>query len=102
MYRGKYEADKRYICVRLGVFFDANSVPEVVDGSTFDYGAQPDGTMPACDSNPGYPWCVDRPNYCFGETSLVLKYDQPDSRECWDNFIDTFHSCSVACKKKLN
>ncbi|KAH7717391.1 hypothetical protein AAVH_15189 [Aphelenchoides avenae] len=104
MYRGKYDADKRYICVHMGVFFAVDkpecSVRQVVDGSAFDFGVLPNGTLPTRVG--GYPWCVLKPDRCYQDQSLVMKYDQPDSRECWDNFVKDFSSCSVVCKKKLH
>ncbi|KAH7700096.1 hypothetical protein AAVH_32787, partial [Aphelenchoides avenae] len=69
LYRGKYEADKRFTCLRLGVFFDVSrrghpSVRLVADGSDFDFGAQPGRIVPECESNAGYPWCGEAPN-CY-------------------------------------
>ncbi|KAH7696254.1 proteaseserine29 precursor, partial [Aphelenchoides avenae] len=109
MFRGKYEADNRYVCLRLGVFFDESdgeiSLRQVVDGSAFDFGAQPNGTVPKCGSDPGYPWCNGEPNCQGDETSLVHMAYLNDGetqlgRDCWDDSEPK--SCSVVCKRKLN
>ncbi|KAH7713292.1 hypothetical protein AAVH_19349 [Aphelenchoides avenae] len=112
LYRAKYEADNRYNCLRLGVFFDESdgeiSLRQVVDGSNFDFGAQPNGTLPKCGSTPGYPWCKGKeggewgePNCQGVETSLMLWGGLYDTRYCWDDGL-SWRSCSVACKKKLH
>lgn len=106
LFRQKYDADNRYVCLRMGVFLDESShkgypsVRQVVDGSDFDFGADTNGTMPKCGSKPGYPWCPYNPDCAGNQTSLVLMAWIWYNRYCWDD--SSLKSCSVICKRKLN